>query len=198
MSSSAPVTKNARLALILGTALATMVVLLVFLGSVQNALVPESSRQRFQPLRDLMPQGWAFFTKSPRGYTFKVMGLRDRTHVQISRKSQADAVWLFGANRMMRSEEYEIASMVKDSSSAGWTPCRVDDAEGCLVGIDRDDFAQAATIVNRVEAPRFCGSVTLLRKKPVPWAWAGKREAMPQEYRIVNVRCEPISRRANS
>ncbi|PZG39838.1 hypothetical protein C1I98_23110 [Spongiactinospora gelatinilytica] len=24
--------------------------------------------------------------------------------------------------------------------------------------------------------------MTLLRKKPVPWAWAGKRESMPQEY----------------
>ncbi|PZG39839.1 hypothetical protein C1I98_23115 [Spongiactinospora gelatinilytica] len=101
----------------------------------------------------MIPQGWAFFTKSPRGYTFKVMGLRGGAHVQLSRRSQADAVWLFGADRMMRSEEYEISTLVKDSTSGRWTPCGADDTEGCLTGIDAADFAKAVTVVNRIEAP---------------------------------------------
>ncbi|WP_353945227.1 SdpA family antimicrobial peptide system protein [Streptomyces sp. HUAS MG91] len=113
------------------------------------------------------PQGWAFFTKSP------------REPVHVPYRQRADGSWAdarisphakpsnaFGLDRASRSQGIEGALLVH-KDGIHWNDCSDPSSpEECLKGA-----RLSAPITNPSPSPSLCGRAALVEVKPVPFAW---------------------------
>ncbi|MFJ8079273.1 SdpA family antimicrobial peptide system protein [Streptomyces sp. NPDC096205] len=119
----------------------------------------------------LAPQGWSFFTKSPRDSELQPYVLRDgawRDQLMAPHSAPHNA---FGLNRRSRSQGIEMALLLAQADGLRWTKCDRDLA-ACL-----DRAAEPGTIANPVPEPTLCGRVALVEQKPVPFAWRDLMDA---------------------
>ncbi|QYC40435.1 Sporulation-delaying protein SdpA [Nonomuraea coxensis DSM 45129] len=132
----------------------------------------------------LTPQGWAFFTKSPREPQVGVWqraagGWRD------ARLGPHSEPWnALGFNRRSRSQGLELGIMQTAVPADAWRPCEGDDVSACL-----DRAPVAVTIRNTAPRPVHCGPVGLVQRDPLPWAWAGSETVMPAKVARLEVSC---------
>lgn len=150
-----------------------------------NALeLPLESEIRFS-LRSLAPQGWAFFTKDPREHrTFALIRSHDGWRLALV-GPHAEARNLFGLDRRSRAQGVEIGLLQGQVTRDAWSPC-AGRPEECL-----EQIAAATSLRNPSPEPSLCGTVGLVRKEPVPWAWAGVRHtvSMPGLVLRLHVQC---------
>jgi antimicrobial peptide system SdpA family protein len=134
--------------------------------------------------RSLVPEGWAFFTRSPREERVLPYVLRDGRWTDVHAPPHAEPQHAFGLNRVSRAQGVELGLLYGGLPSNAWTSCRFTDAARCLAGT-----AISLTLRNVSPDPTICGDVALLRQEPVPWAWAHSTTAMPIKYVRLAVRC---------
>lgn len=156
---------------------AAWAVVLTYVAQAQlpkNVITLPGQKDVRHAIANLAPQGWAFFTKSPR-----------EPEIGPYRKSPAD--WkplaltphssprnVFGLNRESRAQGVEIALLLSGAQNDDWREC-TDGRQQCL-----NDFgAPARRVENRSPDPTLCGTVGLLREKPTPWAW---RDLVPEPH----------------
>ncbi|MGW1072035.1 SdpA family antimicrobial peptide system protein [Streptomyces sp. NPDC002537] len=113
-----------------------------------------------------VPQGWAFFTKSPES---EQMGAYrpngdDEPH-SLSMTPQGRAANLFGLTRRQRAQGPEEALL--NAQVHGWEPCQDSDDE-CLHGAAA---RPALAVTNTSPLPSLCGDVVMTNERPVPWAY---------------------------
>jgi len=132
----------------------------------------------------LIPQGWAFFTKSPREPQIGVWqraagGWRD------ARLGPHSEPWnALGFNRRSRAQGLEMGIMQTSVPGTAWRPCAGEDVSACL-----DRAPVAVTVPNAAPRPLHCGFVGLVQRDPLPWAWAGSRTVMPAKVARLEVSC---------
>jgi antimicrobial peptide system SdpA family protein len=159
------------------------------LYSIHAALPPNVVSLPLEELIDARrwaPQGWGFFTRSPRepqvlpfardpAETWRFAGLPP--HVQVA--------WAFGLNRRSRAQGVEIGLLLGTLPQKVWKSC---DAEPVVCVTHAVD---AVKITNESPSPTLCGRVALVRQEPLPWAWAadGADEVMPSEIVLLDVSC---------
>jgi antimicrobial peptide system SdpA family protein len=130
-------------------------------------LLPTSTQSQLRAVQQVAPQGWAFFTKSPRGQVhFPYRSDGSDGWVAADRGPNAQLRWAFGLNRESRLTEFDVQTVLAQVDDSWWRECsRTESDSRCL----------ADTPIHEVSAAghdlRLCGEVGLVRREPVPWAY---------------------------
>lgn len=138
------------------------------------------------PVRQLLPEGWSFFTRDPREADVLIFhedaagGWRP-AHLG----SYAQAKYAFGWSRRPRAQGVELGLILARLTDADWRRCgKLDD---CLA----PSPAAEISLVNRSPVPTLCGHLALVSAKPVPWAWAHRlgQDHRPEAVVFVSSQC---------
>jgi antimicrobial peptide system SdpA family protein len=154
---------------------------------VLHAALPASAFrlpfEKPQIVRALVPEGWAFFTRSPRAADPSAYGLRHGSWQLLTTGTQASPKYLMGLDRLGRSQGTELAILVQQVPAADWSDCRQAPV-ACLSGLP-GNRAIANTSTHRT----VCGDVGLVMQQVLPWAWRDLRTVMPSRVSRVRVAC---------
>ncbi|MFG3085621.1 SdpA family antimicrobial peptide system protein [Streptomyces parvulus] len=132
------------------------------------------------------PQGWSFFTKSPRESELQPYVQRAGAWEEQLLAPHGAPHNVFGLDRRSRSQGIEMALLLADAEQLHWTKCDRDLA-ACLERAE----GKTSALVNRTPEPTLCGRVALVEQKPVPFAW---RKIMngthtPDRLTVLDVTC---------
>jgi antimicrobial peptide system SdpA family protein len=146
--------------------------------------LPGQETLRIQ-IQQVLPQGWAFFTKSPRDPQMVAWRLGDTGDWESSLYApHAEPRNVFGLNRRSRAQPVEMALLVNSVPADKWQDCEHGDIPVCLAE------TTPVPIDNPSPEPLFCGRVGISRQPPVPWAWSGSDDVrMPATVLQLEVRC---------
>ena len=133
-----------------------------------------------------VPEGWKFFSKSPRGavHAAYVRDGRGAWRQALVRPNAQPANW-FGANRSGRAQGVEMGVLLEHAPKVDWSECREQPAT-CL-----ESALRSFKVKNRVPAPTLCGAVGVVMSEPVPWAWSSSAAhlTMPSHVLRMEVQC---------
>lgn len=112
--------------------------------------------------RTVLPQGWAFFTKSPRdpdmgAWTETADGWQD---ARLGRHAE------FGFDRASRAQGVELGVLFYEARDIEPLECEGRTAPACLAAAP-----VSAEVVNPGPSPTLCGRVGIVHESPVPFAW---------------------------
>jgi len=133
-----------------------------------------------------VPEGWAFFTKSPRDdRLLAFVRNADGEWTDANRGPNAEARNWFGIDRTSRAQGPEIGLLISRVPGKAWQPC-AGDPKPCL-----DSSAVAFTGQSPSPTPTLCGSVGIALQEPLPWAWYGARDQvrLPSRIAKLEIRC---------
>ncbi|MET8729444.1 SdpA family antimicrobial peptide system protein [Streptomyces parvus] len=133
--------------------------------------------------RTVVPQGWAFFTKSPRETDMDPYGLVDGTWRGLRSGRHAE----YGFNRESRAQGLEIGLLFYQVQDTKPFACERRALTDCL---DRAS-ADVTPVGNPSPSPTLCGRVALVDQLPVPYAWRDfyADTHTPESVRILEVTC---------
>jgi antimicrobial peptide system SdpA family protein len=131
------------------------------------------------------PQGWVFFTRSPREANDRVYG-RTSPCCELLTLPNGAAANLFGLKRDARSFGIEMAPLLTAIRRDAWLECR-DSLADCVSRLK----VPPATVANASATRMACGQIVIQRQQPIPWAWSGNRNIRPP-YALasLNVSCK--------
>ncbi|GCB49256.1 SdpA family antimicrobial peptide system protein [Streptomyces sp. NL15-2K] len=156
--------------------------------------------QNEKVLRSLLPQGWAFFTRSPREKDVLLWqpGTTAGEWRQRSAHQGSAGEW-FGARREQRARNMEMGVLLTRALEKGarWSDCEVRDAAASLPDMvgrcasATRDAPSPVRVSNGSRTPAVCGAVAFTRQEPLPWSWArhGVDEQMPVQVLRARVTC---------
>lgn len=152
-----------------------------------HEILGANGRVMTHSVRSVTVQGWGFFTKSPRGISYRVYKLesddsgRDYWSSASKAPNNQPQNW-FGLDRSSRLQEFDVAALTSTLNDTDWTHCE-----------NTAEVMTCAEYANIKNIPSLQGSFTLdgrylvTRAKPVPWSYRSLRSGMPGEVVIVNV-----------
>lgn len=116
----------------------------------------------------ILPQGWAFFTKSPRDVEFAPYAVTADGLTSLQAGPNSAAKNLLGWTRDGRAQGIELALLLHENplDSDRWTECTTRE-ECAAASLD----APPIRLDNSSPAPTLCGAVALVQEEPRPWAW---------------------------
>ncbi|MBT9607823.1 SdpA family antimicrobial peptide system protein [Microbacterium sp.] len=150
-------------------------------------LLPTTLQSQVRAAQPLAPQGWAFFTKSPRGPVASPYRSEDGEWTPADRGPNAQFRWAFGLNRESRLTEFDVQTALAEVDDSWWQDCprQSDDAQ-CLT----DAVPRAVASVGH--DLRLCGEVGIVRREPVPWAYREFVDRSAGQAIRLTVSCEEI------
>ncbi|MFD7285667.1 SdpA family antimicrobial peptide system protein [Streptomyces sp. NPDC059863] len=155
-----------------------------------NAVQLPGQQSLERTVRVVTPQGWAFFTKSPRDAKITVWSedsggvWRDAMLAPHSEPRN-----FFGLNRKSRAQGVELGQLQARVKADAWIPCEDRPLATCLAE------AKSPIEVNTpVPEPLLCGRIGVTRQEVLPWAWAdsegsGDSVEMPGKVAVLDVTC---------
>lgn len=146
--------------------------------------LPFRDSENVQVLNHLAPQGWAFFTKSPRGESIRLF---ERTPAGVSDASSyplSDPQNWFGLDRLPRAQGTEYGTLLASQPDDHWTDCT--DFDACT-----DPSIPSHPVDNPVPSPTYCGDVYAIGYGTTPWAWRhfGYDPRQPERTVRMSVTC---------
>lgn len=129
-----------------------------------------------------LPQGWAFFTKSPRTAGIVAYSRTPDRWRSLSPGALAVPVDWMGLNRTRRAQGIEMAMIFRFIDKAQWRRCDGDPFR-CL------DASPRTRLVNDASNHTICGDVGFVRQPIRPWAWRDSRTVMPSLVLRAEVSC---------
>jgi antimicrobial peptide system SdpA family protein len=136
----------------------------------------------------LIPQGWGFFTKSPRDPEMHVATLRAHDLHELNLTSSFQPRYAFGFNRLARAQGLEIDALIAElPASSRWQDCQAASVDCARV------MPVQARIVNRSRFPTLCGDLVLFERRPIPWAYRNRKLSvnMPSRLTRIEAVCSP-------
>ena len=145
-----------------------------------QGMVPEGAN-----LRMFVPEGWGFFTKSPRERQYTVVRRSGDGWVPAQSMPVSNPANVFGLNRAVRGSGVELSTLLKDVPNDAWVECE-DADEACLARV-----AAPTQIANASIRPTLCGELGVVMREPVPWAWrdAATEIHMPAVVTTLQAQC---------
>jgi antimicrobial peptide system SdpA family protein len=131
----------------------------------------------------IVPEGWAFFTRSPREPEPEVYAAEGGGWRRVSVGALAVPDTLMGLNRTTRSQGTEIAILTEQIPPAAWAACSGQPTQ-CLSAAH-----PTTTVVNMSTHRTVCGDIGIVIQEVTPWAWHELRPVMPSQVVRVSVRC---------
>jgi antimicrobial peptide system SdpA family protein len=170
-----------RLALILAAVGLVVCIYAVHAQMPTNAVSLPYEQSLRRPMQQLLPEGWAFFTRSPREpdlvpFTRDGEGRWSRA----LRAPHAEPHNVFGLDRRSRAQGVEMGLLTGGLTANDWRDCRGAIGE-CL------EQAPAVRIANLALAPTLCGDGGLASQPPVPWAWSRSADETTMPSRTVRL-----------
>ncbi|MFF2908245.1 SdpA family antimicrobial peptide system protein [Paenibacillus sp. NPDC057934] len=159
--------------------LTSMLLVCLFFFSLLNA-IPEnvmnikSSKNVFLKI---FPQGWSFFSKSPRDEEFLILDTNYQSAVNWPNNSARN---LFGINRNGRAQGIE-AGVLAYQVKKKWSTCE-ENLNKCIKKTE-----DVVKVNNPSPNPTLCGRYIIVRREPVPWAWANIVSSSDQPSSFVEV-----------
>jgi antimicrobial peptide system SdpA family protein len=129
------------------------------------------------------PEGWAFFTRSPRlatpiAYEHEPGGTwRSLAAAPLARPSD-----VMGLDRRGRARETELATLTDQITADAWQKCQGDPLI-CL-----SSMRSAATVAN-TSSRTVCGDVGVVLQDVLPWAFRHSATVMPSKVTRIQVTC---------
>jgi antimicrobial peptide system SdpA family protein len=132
----------------------------------------------------LIPEGWGFFTKSPRDPEMQVAVLHNGRLMNLNIVSSFEAKYAFGFDRLSRAQGLEIDGLLSQlRTSSLWQGCQQN------VSVCSQNLLVQKQLVNSVQFPTLCGNLVLFERRPVPWAYRDNKTIMPSRLTRVEVVC---------
>lgn len=156
----------------------------VFFSSIQfNPIQKQINSKKI--VYTLVPQGWAFFTRSPR--EAQILIYRNEKGIFKKENHTHSSVYnLLGLSRKssvimseMQLVRYEIPN--KLFSNTKWN------YQNNYMGyIPKEIFK----FKNKVDNPILCGEYLLVLQKPIPWAWSSSILEIEMKAKIIRIKIE--------
>ncbi|MFE1926450.1 SdpA family antimicrobial peptide system protein [Streptomyces asoensis] len=152
----------------------------------KNVLSLPGQTKARHTVTNMAPQGWAFFTKSPRDAEIVPYKKSADGWERASLTPHSSPHNAFGLDRRSRAQGVEIALLLSAAQKDDWHAC-TSGRTRCLAGYG----APARHLDNRSPRPTLCGTVGLLQEKPTPWAWRDlvAEAHTPEQVMVLEVRC---------
>ncbi len=167
------------------TVLWTLLVMTVFFAAIPDSPMRLSMNDRAS-LLTVLPEGWGFFTRSPREDGVFAHGRAAETWQPLNFTATSTRNG-FGFLRASRVQGVELSALTGGLKDESWTS-------------HPDPFAPNADLsaIQRIEVTNtavlktMCGEVLLERRLPVPWAWSRSTRPihMPAQYVLLVVDCD--------
>jgi antimicrobial peptide system SdpA family protein len=169
-----------RVFLLVATVAAVFATYVLHAALPVNALeLPFESRDT---IKQIMPEGWAFFTASPRTVYPQVY-----EHLANDWRAPGESLvvasGLFGLNRSQRAEGTEAALLMYQIPPESWSSCKTLPRE-CL-----SKLSITRTLRNDSTLRHFCGDIGFVNQEVLPWAWRRSGTVMPSMVIRVQVQC---------
>ena len=146
-----------------------------------NPLTPPWSVSQEIAFKQIVPQGWGFFTKSQRDEFFTVYRSPDgKTWTESPIGPQSEPREWFGLLRASRAEGIEFGRLTSDLSAGSYLTCD-DSLPECF-----KHLPLMRIVLNTYSHPFLCGRALFVWQKPIPWSWAGFNH-VTQSSRIANL-----------
>ena len=152
--------------------------------SMPTDAVDRLDRPTGSVLRQIVPEGWAFFTKSPRSPRQQLFARRGE---RWEPTGIGGARAIGGLSRAPRAQGVEVGLLLADVDPEAWAACDGEAVEACL-----DATAPTEPVANVLPSPTLCGTIGIVSQEPVPWAWRSlaDRVAMPSSTLRLEVTCD--------
>jgi len=137
----------------------------------------------------VFPEGWAFFTKSPRDDYIQLYQWKNNKFEEYPYQRQADLNNWVGLKRNARSIGVEFAYLVGKipQGENQWLGCDAGVLDSCV----NDSNFRTFEITNNTKDPLISGRIFAVKRKVIPWAWSSnyKKVKLPIEIISLNVSC---------
>jgi antimicrobial peptide system SdpA family protein len=184
-----PALQEEREDLRLGRRIATVgAIAVLFAAYVLHAALPAAPFQlpfvQKRLIQTVLPEGWAFFTLSPRSPDVVVFGAGPGgTWHQLTLNAHSGSGTLLGLNRRNRSQGTEVASVANQVPPEVWSECDRAPLD-CL-----NTLTPQRTVPNTAIQKTLCGELGLIMQEVLPWAWRDLPANMPSKVVRVVVTC---------
>jgi antimicrobial peptide system SdpA family protein len=140
--------------------------------------------ERPRAIRTVLPEGWAFFTLSPRTPRLAVFGAQpDGGWQQLTVGAHFEPRTSLSLDRRNRSQGTETAIVMNQVPPGDWSSCDRGPT-ACL-----SSLRPTRTIANTSTHRTLCGDVGLTAQEALPWAWRDLPTVMPSKVARVVVAC---------
>ncbi|WP_405615092.1 SdpA family antimicrobial peptide system protein [Streptomyces sp. NBC_00076] len=174
--------------IVVGAVVAVLGIIGIHSQLPRNALeLPGESSGFRENIGYIFPQGWAFFTKSPRDPTIEMFKIDAQGNPEkLSLTPHSAPHNFFGLGRKSRAQGPEYALLVESVPYSTWAACGTE-LKSCLA-----PKLPAHEVVDRTPSPTFCGDVYAVSWKPQPWAWRDitTQDHVPERVLHLKVKCE--------
>jgi antimicrobial peptide system SdpA family protein len=134
----------------------------------------------------LAPEGWGFFTKSPRDPEIHVALLKDGRLHPLNIASSFNTRFAFGFNRLGRAQGIEMDTLlVQLNQPKLWREC-TKAPEVCATSLKSQ-----TKLENTARNATLCGDLVFVERRPVPWAYSrmARPVVMPSRLTRLEVVC---------
>ncbi|UFH55074.1 SdpA family antimicrobial peptide system protein [Spirosoma sp. KNUC1025] len=140
-----------------------------------------------QNIRTLFPQGWAFFTKSPRDENLQLYRFVNNRLELVDGQRQATFANLMGFRRAARAMSVEYAYLLYDVPADKWKRSEI--APEAYI---RSHNLPEVTVINKTPSPLLDGTYYLVQQGLVPWAWSSQADkiTLPSSILKLSVVCK--------
>ena len=129
-------------------------------------------------------ESWQFFERDLRAEQLFVMREQGSALHEIAPIANAEPANLFGIGRRARKDAVERNGLVARIDKDAWSRCG-GGLDACLAADVR-----TISIDNPASLPAYCGSLVLVRRTPVSWAYASAPHPSQTTYAVrVQIKC---------
>lgn len=130
----------------------------------------------------LAPQGWGFFTRSPRELQTLIY-IKKNAKYELVNKSGSDPEYLFGLSRYSRRKNIELGQIFSTLPDSIWSVCPTREIFDC-------DSGKVFSVKNVYKNSACFGDYLLILSEPIPWAWAKSYNRITMPFKYCKIRVE--------
>lgn len=149
-------------------------------------------------IKTVMPEGWRFFTKSPRDFRYEAYVVSGSSMTPLSaykhqKSRNASPYNWFGASRSARAMGGEMGLLMQKLPKENWLsfkapPQAVEQHLNADINRTRDSL-MFPRIINVTPGAYLEDSIIIVRSKPIPWAWIQSQKEIHYDYFPLHVIC---------
>jgi antimicrobial peptide system SdpA family protein len=136
----------------------------------------------------LLPEAYAFFTRSPREDQLYLYAIENNQLKEVSYQN-TDPSCFYGISRKQRAKGIELGHLfgkVASTKKDEWIECNES-----LLTCENWGEVPSVLVLNPTYSNQICGEFLIVSRKIIPWAWSSSRDKinMPSKVIKINALC---------
>lgn len=175
----------------IAAALSTALVFLVMLAAIPPTVVTGPPVTALRPIvAELLPQGWAFFTKPVDSEVIRVTAITEGHFREITAAPGAALSSLWGWDRRSRLQGLETTGLLTGITHEEWTPCQSTEIEACANAASTAQ-THPESIRSTLSRPTLCGEIVVVAGTITHWEYRylTPQTFLPQEALALHIDC---------